>query len=57
MASILFQPWSGMTSGRYVAEKVCLEVTRVVGRYDEDESGEGVPDEGAGSKDGCGNVI
>jgi hypothetical protein len=44
-----------MTSGRYVAEKVCLGVSR--GRNDEDERGDGVPDEDVVRSEGCENVI
>lgn len=32
-----------MTSGRYVAENDCFEV--ILGRYEEEESGDGVSDE------------
>jgi len=32
-----------MTSGRYVAENDCLDVIR--GRYDDEETGDGVSDE------------
>ena len=56
MASILVQPWSGMTSGRYVAEKErCFAVRR--GRWEDDDSGEGAEDEGGERRDGCGKVI
>jgi len=44
-----------MTSGRYVAEKFCLGVSR--GRNDEDERGEGVPDDEAESNEGCEKVM
>lgn len=55
MASILLQPCSGMTSGKYVAVKVCFDVT--LGKYAEDESGEGVSDELAVRSDGWANVM
>ena len=58
MASILSQPCSSATSGRYVAEKECLRTLRV-GAEDPDESGEGAyGGEGAtGMSEGCGNVM
>lgn len=55
MASNLSHPCSGMTSGRYVAEKDCFDVN--LGRYDEEESGEGVVDEEVGSNEGCLKLI
>lgn len=50
IASILFQPCSGITSGRYVAVKDGLDVT--LGKYAEDESGDGVSDELSARRDG-----
>ena len=44
-----------MTSGRYVAVKVCLEVTR--GRLLEEEVGEGVSEEGEAMREGCGKEM
>ena len=46
-----------MTSGRYVAEKTCRDAMGVVGKFEDEESGDGVSDEGAGSSDGCEKVI
>jgi len=56
MASTLSQPWSGITSGKYVAENVCFEVMR--GKKRDEESGEGVSDEDVVScrEDGWENV-
>lgn len=42
-ASILSQPWAGITSGRYVAVKVRLEVKR--GRNEEEEKGDEAEDD------------
>lgn len=57
IASILSHPWSGMTSGRYVAENDCLDVNR--GRLGVDELGDGVSDVGVdvAMSEGCGNVM
>ncbi len=58
MASILSQPCSSATSGRYVAENECFRTLRVA-TEDPDESGEGADDgEGeTGMSDGCGNEM
>ena len=56
-ASSLSQPWSGITSGRYVAENVCFEVSR--GKKGDEESGEGDSDDDSAddcNDDGCENV-
>lgn len=56
MASIFSHPCSGMTSGRYVAEKDCLEV--ILGRLKDDENGDGVSEEGKDeTREGWGKVI
>jgi len=44
MASILSHPCSGITSGKYVAEKDCLEV--ILGRLKDEENGDGVSEDG-----------
>jgi hypothetical protein len=57
IASSLSQPCSGITSGRYVAEKVCFEVRR--GKEGDEENGEGASDDEAVddcNDDGCENV-
>jgi len=53
-ASTLSQPWSGMTSGRYVAVRMSLELNR--GRYADEDSGEGVFEDG-GYNDGFGKLM
>jgi hypothetical protein len=53
-ASALSQPWSGMTSGRYVAVRVSLELNR--GRYADEDNGEGALEDG-GYNDGFGKLM
>ena len=44
-----------MTSGKYVAERVCLELKR--GRKEEEEKGDGVDESVEGYIDGFGKLI
>lgn len=55
IASLLSHPCSTITSGKYVAERVCLDLRR--GKKEEEENGEGGDESAEGYIDGFGKLM